>query len=970
MTQALSLPAAGLMTDPGPFTAAPDGGMLEAQNVVVLRPGVMEPRPGALLIKDAILKSNSDEASACYADPSSNVFVWASFPDIIRLNGTTTITGPTSFIGGKIRTCPTGGRALTTSENGVCTLPGQLASPASGSATIAYRAGMPQPYCPRAVNATPWTGLPAGAAWLPVGESVAYRVTLRRTLANGTIVESAPSGRIVYTNTTAGASGVAITDWPNNAIYYAWIDEADIGAQGYGSLIPGDELCIYRSPRINGTPSDSMSLLAVVPFDVTLSGFGTLADAAFHDFRDDGDWSGPKLYTNATQEGALLANYRPEYARDIALYKGMTFYAGAQTSQRVDLTLSSLGTLAGTTDPSQALLTFAFTANIAAATTSIVVAAADIRYFSVGQVITTAAQAPGTASAAFPANTYVTEVNTTINRIDLSQTIGATVVGAALVTWDWVESSVSGTRIYHNEAGTTGTVPTNRWFLSAASTFDGRWSGPTNNRTAAVQLRCSGESQTTEIVCSWFRPDVTAAAFSIRSSKPLAWDRYVDSVTGVTSQQSGSVAELQWSKINEPEHCPLPYRTQVGDAAYAIRRIEAARNSLLIFKDDGLYQCFGDTPDTLTFELLDRTLIIPAPKDAFGDEPCKWVGRFDDRVFAMTTRGPMAIGDAGARPVGAPILESLRQRFQFGFGANDESLRALMIDTQARRVGFFYDLDGTGDAGTAGYVLDVETGTWTYWTFTRPVADFSVVTSLGAAICAGSYYYGYFLDNRTMLDDGTVTVTTMPSTYESWQSETCTIDDYIVGATSTYVLILPGSEWTPTVGDLLIQGGVGYVVVSVMDSVQFTVESDALNAPTFGSATWRESYEARCVWLARSEHNVGGEKHWRFADFPFELTTLFSRYVDPSSSIGRMKSYFRGYRNTAAAIENFVDTAQTIGGTPWPLAPAWKHIAVPTAVARDWALRVGFSIRQAGVWFATAGISVLFESSDPGKVSR
>jgi hypothetical protein len=965
VSQTLTLPAAGLMTDPGPFTAAPDGGMLEAQNVVILRPGVMEPRPGAQLIADATLKANSDEAASCYVDASSNVFVWATFPWIIRYNGSTTITGPTSFIAGKIRTCPTGGRSLNTSENGVCTLPRQPASPASGSSTIAYRAGLPQPYAPWMFTVAGPGGYPAGANWLPAGESVAYRVTLRRHLANGTLVESAPSGRIVVTNSTAGALGVALNDVLGTGIYYAWSPNG-VGALGYNDLMPGDELCIYRSPRLTGTPSDEMRLRAVLTYDTTYNGFTTIVNGVatqWFDGMDDSSWTGPALYTNGTQEGAAFGNFRPEYARDIALYNGMTFYAGAKTPQRLDLTLKRIGVFGGTgallvTDPSQSMCSFGFQGDTLIGTNTIL-NATNIRYFSIGQVITTLATAPDAGSVTFPVGTYVTAVNVSTNTVTLSQNAGATGAATQCVAWDWVESSIANTRIYHY--GNIGAVP-QRYFNSSAESLDNRWNG---DNATSLQLRCTGATPTSEIVCSWFQPDCTSAAFSVRSSKALAWNRYVDNTTGVTSEQLGGIAELQWSKLNEPEHLPIPYRTTVGDAAYAIRRIEVARNSLLVFKDDGLHQVFGQTPGALSFELLDRTIVIPAPKDDFGDEPCKWVGRFDDRVFAMTTRGPMQIGDAGAEPVGAPILESLRQRFQFAFGAGDESLRALMVDTQSRRVAFFYIAED-GANNSVGYVLDVESMTWTYWVLARPIADCVTVASVGAPLFVGDYFYGFFIEDRTMLDDATVAVPTMPTTYETWPGETCAVNT-VTGTGPYTVTIAAGSEWTPAVGDMLIQSGVAHEVVSVTSATVF--ETDVAPTPA-STATWRESYECRCVWLARTERNVGAEKHWRAVAFPFEKATLFSRYVSPTSSTGRMKSYFRGYRNTGAAIEAFVDADQSIGVTPWPLVPAYKPVAVPPAVARDWALRVGFSIRQAGVWFSTGGISVLFEGAEPGKVGR
>ena len=969
MTQALSLQVAGLATDPGPFTAAPDGAMVEAQNVVVLRPGVLEPRPGTQWFKDSTAKSGSYKASAIYADDSGDAWVWSNIGStwLLRKNGATTITGPSLFIAGKIRIAPTGGRALFTSENGVCTLPEQPASPASGLTTRAYRAGMPQPYAPRMLVTAASASYPAGANWLANGDSVAYRVTLVRMLANGGFVESPPSGRVVVTNSSGGARGVTLTD-PAGTTYSAWYDGVGVTSQAYGGLIAGDLLRIYRSPSVTGAPTDEMTLRTVLVWDATYGGFVSIVDGTATPWFDglaDTAWTGPALYTNDTQEGALLANFRPEYARDIALYNGMTFYAGAMSSQRLDLTLKNLGTR---DDPSQTINSFAFTGDITSGTNTIL-NVTNVRSFSLGQVITLTAQAPGTATASYPANVYVTVINVAAATITISANAGATTVGAGSVAWDWIETTASAvtSRLYHYAA--VGTVPT-RYFTSFAYDLDNRWNG---DQDTAIQLRASGESQTQDIGVALFRVVPTDASFTFKSSKPFAWDRYVGDGTagnlGITSAQSGGIAELRWSKLNEPEHSPVLYRTTVGDAAYAIRRIVVARNSLLIFKDDGLFQCYGKTPDPnsgLSFELLDRTILIPAAKDqTAGDEPSKWVGRFDDRVYAMTTRGPMQVGDSGARPVGAPILESLRRRFVYAYGAFDESRRAMMVDTQSRRVGFFYDLDGTEANGSVGYVLDCDTGIWTYWKFARILADFGTYATLGAPIFAGGYLYGLVIDDRSMLDDASVaqdgSSATLPKTCELWPSETCTVNT-ITGTGPYTVTIAAGSEWIPAVGDLFVRNSVAHSVTAVTSATVF--ESDTLSQT--GATTWREGFECRCVWSARVEGNVGVEKEWIRLHVPFELQVLMSRVTDtgglsPLTSSGRLKSYFRGYRNTDSAIEQFEDATQVIGVSPWPIEPSFKQFEIPRAVALDWALRVGFSIRQACVWFATAGMTIEYE---------
>lgn len=958
MTQALSLPVAGLMTNPGPFTAAPDGGMTEAQNVVVVRPGVLEPRPGTTRFEDTTIGTGD----AIYVDDDGDTWVVGASSGLVRKNGTTTITGPDSFERGKIRFAPTGGRALFTTEDGVCTLPGQLASPASGSSTVAYRAGMPQPYTPR-VYLTAATGTSVSAT----DTTLAYRFTLRRRLANGTIIESAPSSPVPVRSLAAWALGnqnVQIGDpaYP----YRGWRTSS---YPGFGDLIAGDELCVYRSPRTSpgdAIPSDEMRLRTVITYDAVTGTF-----PAFTDTLPDASWSGASLYTNETQEGAILANYRPQYARDIALYNGMTFYAGAKTAQRVTLNLKRVGDGATANSPSETLTTWAFASgDIAIGTNTILtISATDIPYMSVGQVITRNTNAPGTADAYFPADTYITAVGAA--SVTVSANALATQAGASLKAWDWVQTTIGGvdTRMYVVQA-VLGATPARFFYpydldipyiMGGPPSMENGWNGTTASASGYpnIQLRVSGGRPFTyaagiissyeDMTVSFEGTNPSASSFTVKSTKPLAWDRYVDSVTGVTSAQSGGVAELQWSKINEPEHCPLPYRNVVGDAAYAIRRIAVARNSLLVFKDDGLYQVFGRDPGDLQFELLDRTLVIPAPSSS-ADEQSKLVGSLGDVVYAMTTRGPMACTDGGGAPVGLPILETLRRTLGNAYGSGDALIRGMMIDAQNSRVGFSINASSNGTT----YVLDIQSGIWTLWTLPASPRGFATKRSTGEPTFCADSFIGTFVNDRRDLDGTSITVGSI-GTYDS-NSSAAAITINTVTGTGPYTVTFSASVSGLVAGDTILKGATYHTVIEVLSGTQVITQS----APSTGAgATILRAYECRCVWLARPEGNIGAEKHWRSILFGFELATR----------IGLMSALFRGYRNTVAGEVSVVLKPNDTALDTSALTPAIRRTFVPQSVGRDWALQVGFTVRQAGVWFSTSGVSILFAPVTPDKVA-
>jgi hypothetical protein len=239
-------------------------------------------------------------------------------------------------------------------------------------------------------------------------------VTLRRRLAEGSIVESAPSQRIIVRNSGAGLAVRFSVNALAATPYYAWAP-VSLGGTGFDAPIAGDELCIYRSPSITpstDTPSDEMRLRAVLTFSTADNSFiGSAENYAWLDMLPDDAWSGASLYTNSTQGSLAFSNYRPQYARDLALYKGCTYYAGAKTAQNVTLQLRAMST--GTVeDFSQVISSQAFTGSISTGVASITgISAADELKIAVGQVVTSGSGTPGLLDARFPANTTITGIS-------------------------------------------------------------------------------------------------------------------------------------------------------------------------------------------------------------------------------------------------------------------------------------------------------------------------------------------------------------------------------------------------------------------------------------------------------------------------------------------------------------------------------------------------------------------------------
>lgn len=173
----------------------------------------------------------------------------------------------------------------------------------------------------------------AGNNWLANGNSVAYRFTTCRFGANGELIESAPSDRVIFTNTT-GSPGRPRVDGQNGPL-----------------SSPDSFIRIYRSAQATVTPSDEMFLIAeriIVPAGGTMSnGFqdSGIFGPPYDDQTSDSALFVP-LYTNANTGGTLaVANEQAPLSADLAWFRGRLY--GLNTSLRQNVTVRIIGTGTG-----------------------------------------------------------------------------------------------------------------------------------------------------------------------------------------------------------------------------------------------------------------------------------------------------------------------------------------------------------------------------------------------------------------------------------------------------------------------------------------------------------------------------------------------------------------------------------------------------------------------------------------------
>jgi len=155
------------------------------------------------------------------------------------------------------------------------------------------------------------------------------------------------------------------------------------------------------------------------------------------------------------------------------------------------------------------------------------------------------------------------------------------------------------------------------------------------------------------------------------------------------------------SKVQIPEAVPSGNFIPVGSKDKAIIRILALRDSIFVFKEDGVYRILGTDISNFTVSLFDNTVILTAQDSAV---------LLNNQVWGMTNQGVVAVSDSGviimSRPIEKDLItlsSALYTNFPSAtFGIRYESDRHFMLacptnpsDTQATQIWIYNFLTQT-----------------------------------------------------------------------------------------------------------------------------------------------------------------------------------------------------------------------------------------------------------------------------------
>lgn len=115
----------------------------------------------------------------------------------------------------------------------------------------------------------------------------------------------------------------------------------------------------------------------------------------------------------------------------------------------------------------------------------------------------------------------------------------------------------------------------------------------------------------------------------------------------LASENEEKPNRVYYSKTSQPEAVPIINYFDVGSQDKAILRIVPLRDSLFVFKEDGLFRISGDTAP-FQLELFDNSFIVVAPDS---------VAVANNAIYAWTTQGIQQLTEGGTP--GVPISRNI-----------------------------------------------------------------------------------------------------------------------------------------------------------------------------------------------------------------------------------------------------------------------------------------------------------------------
>jgi hypothetical protein len=704
-----SLSFKGLITSPNHLGAASEGALVEADNVVIRFPDILEPRRGL----EGAPQAPVDVAVEQVAFFSGEVVTYASDKQF-RIGTGDPLIGAFDPADPdyRMKTARGGQIFYAATDAGVIAIE-------ETTTEIPRVSGIKAPVLPKA-TVVPDPASPSIPGFLENNKSVAYRVLYGFKDAHGQIHLGPASERVVVENTSGGRASVKID--------VRMLTAPPLGA----ALVPNLFIRAYRSPisDVGTPPLDLMQLAAEIAVDsdaTTLTDTISLTDIASPLFVQ------AQLYLYSNSEQGEQPNTPPPFATDLATWSQRLWFANTRLADSLTIQLLGVG---GGGDPTLQATGLREGDTLTITSSSFL-----------ASVILTAGSVTDSATGTFKViSTGTPDENVTGTIKELAECING--ILAVTPSFDLVAYVLPGPfdvasqiAIVRNSISTAASVGFSIKYAvpSLTCTVSAKVAGeqtivmtaPHNLvlgdvvRFSKIPIPPGGATYDAEVttIVSGTQVKVTP----IGADVPIAFNRVrrlygetvwnPDLTVTQTSENSAEPARVYYSKSLEYEAVPLLHFIDVGVRGRAILRIVPQRDRLLVFKEEGTYAIFGDFP--FAVQLVDDTVQILAPDSATA------VG---STVFALMDDGVMAITEGSiqnaSEPIDYTLMPYLASQYRaqvstaaFGVAYESQKLYALFMPQLQS------DEYSTSDYGAKAYVYGLLGNAWTTWSFANLTFD-------------------------------------------------------------------------------------------------------------------------------------------------------------------------------------------------------------------------------------------------------
>lgn len=317
MGQILTVKAKGLYSNSNQLGEVPEGALSKANNCVIDKDSVIESRRGYDRLAGSFINTN-DRADKLATYQTKLIAHRSNDNKLSYFDGATwndyagTYSHPDSDYA-RMKFLDFNGNKYFTTSNGVMVL-----DVFNGAV---YATGMPKGLDGEAV-------LSGASGFLATNAQVAYRVVWGSKDANSNLYLSAPSQRIIVSNSSGGTRDISLT----------FTIPAGIATTDFYQ--------VYRSAQSASSTTEPNDELQLVYENNPTAGQITAKSITITDLTPD-SLKSAYLYSNANQEGIAESNNIPPLAMDICSFKNFSFFSGIKTRHLLNIKMLAVSGSSG-----------------------------------------------------------------------------------------------------------------------------------------------------------------------------------------------------------------------------------------------------------------------------------------------------------------------------------------------------------------------------------------------------------------------------------------------------------------------------------------------------------------------------------------------------------------------------------------------------------------------------------------------